>query len=1297
MARGLSVRASSRARSFAGWGARRRWHWPVSTFPICLRGPLFSGREPASGMEVVEQLGGGRAVVSDKATGRKLLALSSVPLQARTPSGSLAPLDLSLTQQDGRLAARNPAVAVDFPQSGVPGVALPQRGFALALAGGQTRRAQVADDRVFYASTLADTDVFAGATPTGAEVALQLRSPESPERFVFDVELPDGALVRRARTDDPIPGDPPQSLEVARGDEVLGYVRTPQAHDADGRSLAVAMRAEGDRIVLDVPHRDGEVRYPALVDPEVVHVANRWEGYEGWNWSQDLKGQAPGPNTNFGAALGDCAYGCHYYTSMPTDHWFNHGAYAHFWLRSPVGTFLARSENHNIGHKPFYSSAFQGIMNPSYSAWEHVWSGFHEYWGVRHDFGGWGEENYALFGIGAHNPGGGVWTGANKAWVSMETNVVFLGDRHAPVAWGSAVNQDWHDDGGVEHVYSARTRDHGLGVGGISLTGPPSGGGTVSTSCSGDPYRQACPRDQDWGHDYRYRLNEGTTNFELVSRDVVGNQSQTHRWAQNIDRTPPRLTPTGSLWDARERDDDNRFEGLYNDTYPLRVDASDAHSGVRDIEVLIDGVSQRDRGGYTTASTLDWTLRPDNYSDGEHTVQIVVRDRVAGQTGIAEGRHTTKQTFRVVIDRRGDVYTAKEYDGDFASGGEFVATERHRLGTTLARRDEEGFVATRRVTVCSQQLDQCGEVRQLADAEPEESDPQHLTVQLGRSVDDPVLDPVAAIRQPATEDLGPPAATGSMVGLLRPWQTPPPAHSSQFERYDEVELADVDGQDHVLSRRLYLDAATKLPVRETNLVGSEVESDLFYSYSSQRHELGELPSDEFAVGMTDPNGETVNEDFATDPPPEEPADPLVDEPEVDLESAIAFRRDHGLNADPVLVQSLLGGSGELYERAMAEYGQPLTAEEKAELDERDVAAEAIVDVIDKYAEQNAPDSYAGAWIDQENGGLVRVGFTRDPDIHLNRLKELFPLPDRLRAFTADLTAEQLDALTERIDLEAAQAEGIDINSVYPDLSDNTVKVGVDLPTPELEAKLRAQYGDNITLRRQGAAVPQQSRSEGSRLRIRRFIPPVYGGLQTYRFFGGNCSTGFSVRRGRRYRVLTAGHCGSRGSIWFRLSRGRNFPIGKMTADAGPGNFRDSAGRVRGIDVGQIRVPRRYATSRIYVRPGEKNAYRRMKRQISVGNPQGRTICMVGYRKTPPRCNRLVSNKARIRVSRNLVFGRMGVWKPSDTRAGDSGGAVYRRNTAFGVHFGLSAYTNERVYTPMGTVTARFGTRLVGTR
>ncbi len=42
---------------------------------------------------------------------------------------------------------------------------------------------------------------------------------DAPERLALDVKLPEGARLRPAVAKDPIPGDPPLSLEIVRGDD----------------------------------------------------------------------------------------------------------------------------------------------------------------------------------------------------------------------------------------------------------------------------------------------------------------------------------------------------------------------------------------------------------------------------------------------------------------------------------------------------------------------------------------------------------------------------------------------------------------------------------------------------------------------------------------------------------------------------------------------------------------------------------------------------------------------------------------------------------------------------------------------------------------------------------------------------------------------------------------------------------------------------------------------------------------------------------------------------------------------
>jgi hypothetical protein len=46
-----------------------------------------------------------------------------------------------------------------------------------------------------------------------------------------------------------------------------------------------------------------------------------------------------------------------------------------------------------------------------------------------------------------------------------------------------------------------------------------------------------------------------------------------------------------------------------------------------------------------------------------------------------------------------------------------LALERNKLGTTLARREEDAYISTRRTTACSQDANaRCGEVRERSTA-----------------------------------------------------------------------------------------------------------------------------------------------------------------------------------------------------------------------------------------------------------------------------------------------------------------------------------------------------------------------------------------------------------------------------------------------------------------------------------------------------------------------------------------------------------------------------------------------------
>lgn len=873
-------------------------------FPGQMTGRLFDGSEPAAGLRVVDQRGGGTALVQDTKTGKRALLQSTLPLQAKRPDGSLGPIDLSLLSTARGVGPTNsPAPFLIDPLSAAK-VTFPGKGVSVSVRGDR-HSVQLASDRAFFANVLTDTDVSVTPLPDGAEVSVLVRSAQAPERFVLDVQLPEGARVRQAIARDPIPGDPPQSLEIVLGKESLGYIHPPIAIDADGESVPATMRLDGQDIVLDVAHRDRDIRYPINVDPEVRLYHDISFGWQRWGWTQNRSGGG-----TFIAVANNCAYYCGLYEAVPTNQTLTNGSYAQWYYTAPINTYLYRTTFGGISHAPLnafgrdHTRSYMGLLNGNGSGWENNVNYVNQagvvgpnpygpssgaFYGLQHDFcfnprcdpkpAAATEQNSAIFGLQAQNAFGGtsISSGSYKGITTMAWANVYLGDRRPPaLTTAMPSSRDWTDEpAGTKHTVTPGVHDDGLGVYGIGLDGAASGGGFVRHGCLGDIVRSAC--EANWSTTFEYTLNEGINNLSVYGQDVVDNRTPAApagTWTEKIDRTPPELAPLqGTLWSARDRADDKRFQGLYDEVYSLKASSSDSHSGVREIEIYVDGQSERSRGGYAAGTTLDWTFRPDLYSDRTYTVEVVVRDNLAGSPGADDVRHVTRRSFDVTVDRRGDIYRATELSGNPAADGEAGAREALRLGTATSRSDDDGSVTTRSDVPCSDGGSTgalCAEWRSRSGEGLEEQD---YTVYQGSSTDDIRVRDAAYVAGPRylrTEDA---ASTGSpLSSVLEPWQVRPPAAGPGFEVHEHEETVSTGsdpggggegGPDPAASEttvdvRLWLDSKTKLPVREETW---GPEGDLldrrYWSYDVSRLESDQVADDYFKV--TAPSSPGVDE------------------------------------------------------------------------------------------------------------------------------------------------------------------------------------------------------------------------------------------------------------------------------------------------------------------------------------------------------------------------------------------------------------------------------------------------------
>lgn len=596
------------------------------TFAEQMTGRLFDGSEPATGLRVVDQRGGGTALVQDTKTGKRALLMSTLPLQAKRSDGVFAPIDLSLQSTASGVGPTNSLAPFRVDPISAASLSFPGTGVSVSVRGGARHTATTASNRAFFANVLPDSDVSVMALPDGAELSILARSPQAPERYVLDVALPEGARLRQAIARDPLPGDPPRSLEIVRGSETLGYVHPPIAIDADGEPVTATMGLDGQDIVLDVSHHDRDVHYPINVDPEIRLYSDYHADWLRWGWTQNRGGGG-----SFGATKNDCAYYCGLYQSVPTNTTLTNGSYAQWYYTSPANSYIYRTTFGGISHNPLHAfgqnhtRSYMGLLNANASAWESNVNYVNQagvsgpnpygpnsgaYYGLEHDFcfnprcdpkpAAATERNSAIFGFQAQNAFGGteIKSGGFKGTNTMAWANVYLGDRRAPsLTTATPASRDWTDEpAGTQHTVTVGAHDDGLGIYGIGLDGAASGGGFVRHGCLGHIDHSPC--DANWSRDITYTLNEGSNALRFYGDDAVDNRTPGGTWTEKIDRSDPEVelpyvgegTPS-----APEEPEPAVYVAVNDLTFTLQADAKDQYSGVREIRLLDQNGMQIDR------------------------------------------------------------------------------------------------------------------------------------------------------------------------------------------------------------------------------------------------------------------------------------------------------------------------------------------------------------------------------------------------------------------------------------------------------------------------------------------------------------------------------------------------------------------------------------------------------------------------------------------------------------------------------------------------------------------------------
>lgn len=1243
--------------------------------------PLFDGRHPDPGKTVIDYRGARGALVKD-AGGRKLLLKSTLPLQAPAANGQLAPVDLSLRENAETFTTTNSNVDVQIFKDPARGIAFVNEDFSVSDAtatGGARPDGVQTDGRVFFDQAAGgDLDVgfIAVPKPTGVQVGWLLGTADAPQTYKLNLDLPEGARVRRTQTDDPIPGDPPRTFEIVdRDGKSLAYITPPMTVDSDGVNVESSMHIVGrDRLVVDVKHHGEDLRYPLFVDPELIPVPRgRWGGdWQGWGTYQTPTTPtrvASDYNHNYyGWALDHPAYNpSGAYMSMPTNTWFDIGTSRGFEYRAPAGTYVAEATFGNISHQAIWPTGnhnmwWWGILNPARDAWQNVYSSYASgsVGSAGMSAGGAAEQNYANIGIGATaaNYQGRLWSGNLSAWVKMDWANVYLGDPHPPqLTSAPPANENWST--ATTRTRTVSASDHGSGIVKFRLTGPG--------------IDQTTPLSYGEAQNITYTLAEGSHEYTLTAIDAAGNTSSPHTWTEKIDRTSPLLAqPSGELWEARDRADDKRFGGLYGPGYALHVTANDAHSGIKNIEVYVDNFSQAGRGGIANGQTLDWTLRPDDYTDGSHTIKIITRDNVDGQAG-APDRHTDTTSFDVVIDRRGDVVSGEAWTDDpDLETSDLEVSETTQLLTDRVRIEDLDRTRTIRRIDCSAQSAGCLELREQAPDDTAQPDAVTAVVDESATGDrvrseSVLLDSIATTASPQS--------TGPIAGAAAPWQVLPPGHGATFGRYQATEDIFVDGEPTTVALEVLADQQTKLPIRLTRTLGSDVEAVTYLTYAPQRVEAVTLPSEYFGLGGAAVTSTTMPAAAAgTSGASAADDDALVAQAKLmraslGLETADSFVRDITLNlALPTR------------EAALDAIGIPLDASELDEITTRFELQGRASDLLAGFASSHTSD-YAGSYIDQQTGKLY-AGFTTNQAANLASVRALIGLEGRVEAFVAMRSLEQLNALRTsiRADWINGTLDPYGVNALAVDAEDNAVTVGVEHFSESVRDAIVARYGAGVTVEEQPAGDPIAELNPNN-VAVKEAIggieilSPVEGGdTKCTSGFGATKRSTVSGRRHIAYYVLTAGHCAAEGDrkLWRHLNGGdasRPFYFGRTERNA---FYYDDPSDALAI---RITTPTK-RSSRMFVRYRNNEA----RTDARVKGPsdfavKGSIVCYSGATSSAPAGNRSICGqisafKKDVKADGKVVGEGIDIDLKDDCRSrrGDSGAGVWmkKRKTDKGI-------------------------------
>ncbi len=321
----------------------------IATFSETLTSPIWEPLPLREGEKVAEYIGEFNAAV-DTPGGRQV-AVSTTPMRARDENNKLAAVDLALEKKGTAFVAKNSTVDLSIGQSAGSALRLARAGVSVTPVVEADVAYEQGHGRLWSENVAPDTDQMVQPTTLGAELLWQIRSTEAPEQVRLRFSVPDGARVELDPVIKGLAGRPSgfaRGIRVVKDGELITRVTAPQAFGADGEAIAAWYDVAGNDVLVQFPHRNQDVKYPLLVDPQITEYWNPgdWNN-SGWQFYEDRFG---GPHP-FSPAIDCCghpglAVGAFQFAT------YNQNAFAHWYWYTDPKAYIAVAEMGELWHQP---------------------------------------------------------------------------------------------------------------------------------------------------------------------------------------------------------------------------------------------------------------------------------------------------------------------------------------------------------------------------------------------------------------------------------------------------------------------------------------------------------------------------------------------------------------------------------------------------------------------------------------------------------------------------------------------------------------------------------------------------------------------------------------------------------------------------------------------------------------------------------------------------------------------------------------------------------------------------------